>query len=100
AYSEWSGGGGSTASTDDDGYNLEAFVSAETTLADHLAEQMVLAIADPARRMIGQYLIDMVDEAGYLTGDLASVADKLGAPVDEVAAVLAILQTLDPPGVC
>ena len=97
AYSEWSG---ATGGGDDEGYNLESFVSAETTLADHLAEQMVLAIADPARRMIGQYLIDMVDEAGYLTGDLVSVAEKLGAPVTEVAAVLAILQTLDPPGVC
>ena len=97
AYSEWSGTGAGGA---DDDYNLEAFVSAETTLADHLAEQMALAITDPARRMIGRYLIDMVDEAGYLTGDLASVAEKLGAPLAEVEAVLAVLQTLDPPGVC
>ena len=51
------------------------------TLADHLAEQLALAVADPARRMIGQYLIDLVDEAGYLAGDLAAVADKLGAPL-------------------
>ncbi len=95
AYPEWSGvaGGG-------DDYNLEAFVSAETTLADHLAEQMALAISDPARRMIGRYLIDMVDEAGYLAGDLETVAEKLGAPLAEVEAVLAILQTFDPPGVC
>jgi len=78
----------------------QAFVSAEATLADHLAEQMVLAISDPAGRMIGQYLIDMVDEAGYLVGDLQSVAHKLGAPLGDVEAVLAILQTLDPPGVC
>jgi RNA polymerase sigma-54 factor len=97
AYSEWSGVG--SGGSDDD-YNLEAFVSAETTLVDHLAEQMVLATADPARRMIGQYLIDMVDEAGYLTGELASVADKLGAPLAEVEAVLALLQTLEPAGVC
>jgi RNA polymerase sigma-54 factor len=96
AYSEWSGAGGGG----DDGYNLEAFVRAETTLADHLAGQMVLAISDPARRMIGQYLIDMVDEAGYLAGDLSTVAEKLGAPLAEVAAVLSILQTLDPLGVC
>ena len=61
---------------------------------------MALAISDPAGRMIGQYLIDMVDDAGYLTGDLDAVADKLGAPRAEVEAVLAILQTLDPPGVC
>jgi RNA polymerase sigma-54 factor len=42
----------------------------------------------------------MVDEAGYLAGDLESVAEKLGAPLAEVEAVLATLQTFDPPGVC
>ena len=98
AFAEWSGAG--THSSDDSTYNLEAFVTAEITLAAHLAEQMVLAISDPSGRMIGQYLIDMVDEAGYLTGDLDAVADKLGAPRAKVEAVLAILQTLDPPGVC
>jgi len=96
SYSEWSGTG--TGSGDD--YNLEAFVSAEATLADHLAEQMALTITDPAQRMIGQYLIDMVDEAGYLAGDLESVAEKLGAPLADVEAVLATLQTFDPVGVC
>ncbi|MGH6991153.1 MAG: RNA polymerase factor sigma-54, partial [Stellaceae bacterium] len=97
AYSEWSGAGSGGG---DDGYNLEAFVSAEITLADHLAEQMALAVPDPAGRMIGRYLIDMVDDAGYLAGDLDTVAEKLGAPMAEVEAVLAVLQTLDPPGVC
>jgi RNA polymerase sigma-54 factor len=42
----------------------------------------------------------MVDEAGYLTGDLASVAEKLGASLSDVEAVLTVLQTFDPPGVC
>jgi RNA polymerase sigma-54 factor len=98
AYSEWSGAG--TGGGEDGAYNLEAFVTAEITLAAHLAEQMALAISDPAGRMIGQYLIDMVDEAGYLTGDLAAVADKLGASRTDVEAVLSVLQTLDPPGVC
>jgi RNA polymerase sigma-54 factor len=96
AYSEWSG----TGAGGSDDYNLEAFVSAETTLADHLAEQMALAIPDPAGRMIGRYLVDLVDEAGYLTGDLDAVAEKLGCPLADVEAVLAVLQTLDPPGVC
>ena len=99
-YSEWSGAASGPSQREDGDYNLEAFVSAEITLADHLAEQLALAIADPARRMIGQYLIDLVDEAGYLTGDLAQVADKLGAPTAEVEAVLAILQGFDPSGVC
>jgi RNA polymerase sigma-54 factor len=97
-YSQWTGtGGGSNAEGD---YNLEAFVSAETTLADHLAAQLTLAISDPVRRMIGQYLLDLVDESGYLTGDLATVSEKLGAPASEIQSVLTILQGFDPPGVC
>jgi RNA polymerase sigma-54 factor len=97
-YSEWAGTG--PGGRDGGDYNLEAFVSAEITLADHLAEQLALAIADPARRLIGQYLVDLVDESGYLVGDLAQVSEKLGASRSEVDAVLAILQGFDPPGVC
>src|SRR5476649_1320514 len=77
AYSEWSGVG--SGGSEDSSYNLESFISAEITLADHLAEQIALAIPDPAGRMIGRYLVDMVDETGYLTGDLDTVAEKLGS---------------------
>lgn len=94
-YTEWGGG----ASSDED-YNLEAFVAAELTLANHLAEQLAVAFTAPAQRMIGQYLIDLVDEAGYLPADLGQAADKLGATEDDVEAVLKVLQTFDPPGIC
>ncbi len=96
-YSDWAGVG--SGGRDDADYNLELFVSAETTLADWLREQLALAIADPVRRMIGQYLIDLVDEAGYLTGDLDAAAERLGTGRGEIEAVLGILQTFDPPGV-
>jgi RNA polymerase sigma-54 factor len=98
AQSEWAGvGAGARPDAD---YNLEAFVSAEVTLVDHLAEQLALAVVDPIRRMIGRHLIDLVDEAGYLTENLAEVAEKLGGSPAEVEAVLAILQGFEPPGVC
>ncbi len=98
AYSEWAGvGPGGRADGD---YNLEAFVTEEASLAGHLAEQVALAFADPVDLMIAQYLVDLVDEAGYLTGDLAEARDKLGAPLARIEAVLAQLQALDPPGVC
>src|ERR1700719_1002950 len=74
-YSEWAGVG--AGGRPDDDYNLEAFVSAEVTLADHLSRQMVLTITEPIQRIIGQHLIDLVDEAGYLRGDLPAVAEKL-----------------------
>src|SRR5215472_3853161 len=96
-YADWAGTG---SSRHQDGvYNLEAFVSAERTLAHHLAEQLALAVVEPARRLIGQYLIDLVDEAGYLAGDVAHVAEKLGAAPADVEAMLDVLQSFDPPGV-
>ena len=94
-YTEWGGG----ASSDED-YNLEAFVAAETTLSDHLAEQLSVALTAPAQRMIGQYLIDLVDEAGYLLPDLGQAAERLGASQQDVENVLAVLQKFDPPGIC
>lgn len=97
AYSEWSGVGAGGREGDD--YNLEAFVSAETTLADHLESQLNLAIADPVQRLIGTNLIDLIDEAGYLSADLASVAERLGAPLSVVQQVLAVIQGFDPPGI-
>jgi RNA polymerase sigma-54 factor len=97
-YPEWAGtvAGG----RDDNEYNLEAFVSAEPTLAEWLREQVMLAISDPVGRMIGHYLVGMIDESGYLAGDLAAAADKLGTSLAEIESVLAVLQTFDPPGIC
>jgi RNA polymerase sigma-54 factor len=98
AYSEWTGTG---AGNQGDGeYNLEAFVTAETTLAGHLAEQVSMTFTDPIERMLAQYLVDLVDDAGYLPADLTEAVDKLGASMAQIEAVLAKLQTFDPPGVC
>ena len=98
SYSEWAGVG--PGGRDDGDHNLEAYVSAEVTLADHLAEQLALATRDPVQQMIGRDLIDLVDEAGYLTADLAEVAGRLGTSVPTVLAVLTVLQGFDPPGIC
>ncbi len=98
AYSEWAAAG--TGSHSEGEYNLEAFVTAEPTLAAHLAEQVSTAFADPMERMIARYLVDLVDDAGYLSGDLAEAGDKLGASPAQIEAVLARLQTFDPAGVC
>ena len=84
---------------DGDDYNLEAFVAAEVSLKDHLAQQLPLALPNHVDLIIGQHLVDLVDEAGYLTADLASLAERLGASKDHVERVLGTLQTFDPPGV-
>ena len=79
--------------------NLEEFVAATRSLADHLTEQLHLMVTDPAERLVGAHLIHMVDESGYLPGSLDDVAARLGAPQALVDKVLAKLQGFDPPGV-
>ncbi len=97
SYAEWSGGG--AGGRDDDSYNLEAFVSSETTLADHLERQLTLAVSDPVARLIGHHLIDLIDDAGYLTADVESVAEKLGTLAPTIEGVLEVIHTFDPPGI-
>ena len=86
-------------SLDQEGLDIGATLSRETTLAEHLTEQLMLAIIDPADRLVGQNLIGMVNEAGYLTSDPAQVAEMLGTSIDHVERVLAVLQNFDPAGV-
>ena len=93
-----SGSGGSGGGFDGD-MAFDATLASESTLSDYLTEQMHLAVADPAMRMIGAHLIGLVNEAGYLSGDIETVADMLGAPLELVEQTLATLQTFDPPGV-
>ncbi|HZT51636.1 MAG TPA: RNA polymerase factor sigma-54 [Stellaceae bacterium] len=69
------------------------------TLRDHLVAQLSVELLDPADRVIGAHLIDLVDEAGYVTADLSVVAELLGCPVGRVEATLVKLQRFDPPGI-
>ncbi|MCE3248048.1 MAG: polymerase factor sigma-54 [Geminicoccaceae bacterium] len=93
------GRGGSTDFGDDAG-DFEARLSRPKTLREHLVEQLVVDLPAGPERLIGLHLIDLVDEAGYLSEALGPVAERLGCPEAQVAAVLARLQLFDPPGVC
>ncbi|MFG1296214.1 RNA polymerase factor sigma-54 [Xanthobacter variabilis] len=90
---EWGGG------ERGEDYNPEAFLTAETTLADHLEAQLAVAETDPARRLIGMHLIGLIDETGYFSGDLDQVAEQLAASREEVEDVLKLIQSFEPTGV-
>ena len=95
----WSSVRQRTSTSYDEDTNLEEYLAREVSLKDHLSDQMTLALAEPAERIVGQYLIDLVDEAGYIKADLDLLAEKLGAPAALVERVLGVLQSFDPPGV-
>ena len=99
ADSGWANTRTTSQSLNDGSFDLDATLAEEKTLLDHLRDQLPLAVGDPASRLIAAELIDMVDEAGYLRGDLDELAKRLGAPLAEIESVLAKLQKLDPVGV-
>ncbi len=99
AFDPWASQPGRQQASCED-YNLEAFVAGEKSLADHLADQLGLAVTDPTRLIIGHALIDEVDEAGYIRADLSALAERLGAPMALVEEVLATLQGFEPTGIC
>lgn len=82
-----------------EGADLEAYVADRPTLADHLERQLALAVSDPADRLIGLHLVDLVDAAGYLREPIDEIAERLGASAGAVERVLAVVQTFEPTGV-
>jgi RNA polymerase sigma-54 factor len=83
----------------DDFPGIEQTLVRPTTLRDHLQAQLAIELDDPADRVIGAHLVDLVEDSGYLTADLAGVAEVLGCDVRRIESALAKLQRFDPPGI-
>jgi RNA polymerase sigma-54 factor len=95
----WTGAGAGSGGGGEEAPNLEAYVAAPRTLHEALEEQLVLAFADARRRLIGRAIVDGIDETGYLRETVDAIAERLGATLAEVEAVLAAVQRFEPTGV-
>jgi RNA polymerase sigma-54 factor len=93
----WLGAAGRGA--DDGAPDLEAYVAQPVSLSEHLTRQAMIAVKEPADRLIAAALIDALDEAGYLAVAIEEVAERLGAPLGRVEETLRRLQSLEPTGV-
>lgn len=80
-------------------FDLESITSEEKSLRQHLEDQLMLAGLSDARRLIAQRLIDETDEAGYMRGDVAEIAELLGVSTREIEGVLRVCQGFEPSGV-
>jgi RNA polymerase sigma-54 factor len=83
----------------DDLPGLEETLAHDLTLAEHLDGQLTEAGLDPVERMIGGVLIDLIDDWGYMRGDLREIAGRIGATEAQVAHVLTVMQGFEPTGV-
>jgi RNA polymerase sigma-54 factor len=86
-------------SFEDDLDGADSLVADKPSLREHLERQLLLEMGDPIDRVIGLHLIDSLDAAGYVTGDLAEIGAQLGCSSERVEITLAQIQGFDPPGV-
>jgi RNA polymerase sigma-54 factor len=96
---DWSAGGGSGTGEGEEGPGIESHGGAGASLAEHLHAQIGAVSRDPQLLFIARWLIDQIDDAGYLLQPLAEAAQMLGVPLDRVEAALMLIHTLDPTGV-
>jgi RNA polymerase sigma-54 factor len=72
---------------------------ATVTLMDHLMEQLHLAPLTPEEQAIGEYILWCIDDVGYLTCDVESIAEIYDVDPEKVEKVLIVIQHFDPPGI-
>ena len=96
SYTSSTGSGGS--SYGDDLPGIEQTLADEESMREHLLGELGFLVVTPEDKMIGAHLIDMLDEAGYVQGSLDELCERLGCEIEDVEAVLGVLQTVEPAG--
>ncbi|MEN0076838.1 MAG: RNA polymerase factor sigma-54 [Paracraurococcus sp.] len=91
-------GRGGRADFAEDLSGVEDLAASGRSLREHLGEQVRLAFADPADRLIAAQLIALVDPAGRLAVEDAAIAAALGCETGRVAAVRARMLRFEPVG--
>lgn len=95
SYKQWDDRSG-----EDKENNYEQFVSAsDVTLPEHLMFQLQFAAPKKDCRRVGKYIIESLDENGYMTSSVEEIAEATGSCEKKVNKVLDIIHTFDPAGV-
>lgn len=96
------GGTFDRAENKDADWIYERYEQQVTTLAEHLSFQLGMMRVEERQRALCQHLIDSLDDSGYLLLDLTELVETYEGDCSEedVEDAIALLQTMDPPGVC
>ncbi len=84
--------------TDDEFCDPFKTVAATADLKEYLKSQASVALSGLSVQ-IAEFLIELIDDDGYLRESLYEIAERFSAAVPEVEAVLSVIQTFDPPGI-
>lgn len=87
------------APDDDDDYTYEQYAWEEDTLTDYLLSQLQFSSLKDIKAKIGRYIIEAIDENGYLTVSVEEIAKAFQVDTDAVEETLNFIQTFEPSGV-
>lgn len=85
--------------SDDEGYDLEKFVSGQDNLFSHLMYQLKVTGCCPEILKAGEYIIGSLSDEGYFDMEFSEVAEATGLEEHWAEEALEIIQTFDPPGI-
>jgi len=74
-------------------------ITQEESFSARLLTQLRLAVDDDRRYAIGERIIGDIDGRGYFTGSLEEIAQELEVPIEDVDAMLRLIQRFEPTGV-
>jgi RNA polymerase sigma-54 factor len=92
SYSDVGGG-----STSDDAFDFDRLEGGEAGLAEHLLAQLQGTGGTVGR--IAEAIVHELEETGYLETQLRLIADECEASLSDAEQALALVQSLDPPGI-
>lgn len=89
--------GGMSFESEED-YDPVGNLEAEMTLQEHL-RGLLRAAVPTEDYWVGEYIINNLDDRGWLDDTIENIAMELDVPVEDIERLLLIIQSFDPPGV-
>ena len=83
----------------DEKQSFESYTSKKMSLKDHLMVQLGVSVKTNKEKRIGEFIIESLDNKGYLGCSLQDISLLLNEDVVEVERVLRMIHTFDPAGV-
>jgi RNA polymerase sigma-54 factor len=88
---------GSSGPASGEGFDFDRLEASESSLAEHLLAQLHGTGGAIAR--IAVAIVNELEETGYLETPLRVIAEAMDVPLAEAEEALALVQSLDPPGI-
>lgn len=84
---------------EEENFDSYAALSAEDTFTDYLLSQLGEMKIDRTTERVCRYIIQDLDEKGYLGSSAEELSRRFGLPVEKINGAVKIIQKMQPPGV-